>query len=675
VTGDRQEKGLQVGKDDFREFLNERYRWCALILKVAVVCGFLLALGKAFRLQVLEYEKWQERLRTQSETTFKIPCYRGTINDRNGRVLAFSVPQPSLFADGKQVDDPRRTAARLAPVLGESAGAIRKKLSPERRFIWLDRQLSDYQATAVDRLRLPGIHLVNEYKRFYPYRRLAGQTLGFVGLDGVGLEGVELSHDGLLRQNIHEFGQYRDGSLKPLWRGSAVPRNPEERLGLRLSIEAFIQHVCEGELEKVARLYRPRAAEVVVMDPETFEVLAMANWPSFDPNVFRKASADQWRNRAVTDSFEPGSTFKVFLLAAALDRGVVGPGDRIYCENGRYAVTNRFIHDTHAYRSLTIPQVLKYSSNIGAAKIAMKMGKESYYEYIRAFGFGSRTGLRVPGETGGILRSWRRWYPIDLAVTGFGQSIGVTGLQLTAALAAVANEGRYMRPLLVREIVDHGGEVVKSFLDRPVTQVVRPEVARKVGEMMVGVTEDRGTGKRAAMEHYTVAGKTGTAQILDPATRRYSSHKYTSIFTGFVPAEKPRLVMSVVVHEPQGEHYGGVVAAPVFREIAAKVLPYLGVTPSFEPVKPPVKVRWVKAAAADGEDLGQALPLDGTGDEDPVEGVFMPSVEGMSLKMALHRLPSKGIDVRVQGTGKVVEQNPRPGTLLKDPMRVTLKLQ
>jgi cell division protein FtsI (penicillin-binding protein 3) len=362
------------------------------------------------------------------------------------------------------------------------------------------------------------------------------------------------------------------------------------------------------------------------------------------------------------------------LLASALNERTVKNTDYIYCENGHFGVTTRVIHDTHPHKSLSVSEILKYSSNIGAAKIALKMGGETFYDYIRAFGFGRQTGLDVPGETSGILRHWKRWYPIDLAVTGFGQSIGVTALQLTAGIACIANDGLYARPFVVRGIVDNEGRTVKGFGPGPFRRVVDKEVARQVREMMVEVAREGGTGVRAALKDYTVAGKTGTAQVLDPQTGGYSSHKYNSLFTGFVPAEDPRLVISVVVHEPKGENYGGVVAGPVFREIASKVLPYLGVTPSYEPDRVPVKVPWVKVAVVEAAKASGDSSGGYASEASRCNGVFMPDVKGMSLKLALQRIPSDGVRVDLEGKGKVVSQDPAPGTVLKKGMLVKLTL-
>ena len=377
--------------------------------------------------------------------------------------------------------------------------------------------------------------------------------------------------------------QFKDGVRKSLWVQSAPPPEPHEGLGVRLTLDTFIQNLTETELEKVVNQYHAAAGEAVVLDAQTSELLAVANWPYFDPNLCDKKNPDSWRNRTITDSFEPGSTFKVFLVSAALEEGVVRERDRVFCENGRCMLAGHVINDTHSYGWLTIPEVIKYSSNIGASKVALQMGSERYYRYMQFFGFGLPTGICLPGEVKGLLRPYKRWRPIDLATSGFGQSMGVTSMQLTMAVACIANGGEYSPPLIVKDLLNASGEPVNRFKSKPIRRVIQQKTALTIRDMMRSVTEEGGTGVRAAPEGYTVAGKTGTAQVLDRQTRRYASNKYTSIFTGFVPADKPRLVITVVVHEPHGSNYGGIVAAPAFRNIAAKALPYLGVMPS--PVK------------------------------------------------------------------------------------------
>jgi cell division protein FtsI (penicillin-binding protein 3) len=578
-------------------FLNVRYRSCCVLLNVLVMMGFCFIIYKAFRLQVVEHQVWTERVRAQVGSTLEVPSFRGSISDRQGRLLSYSVPQRSLYANCDQIENPKQVAGMLAAILNEPRDVLEKKLTCKRRFVWLKRHLTDQQSLAVEELKGKGLSLVNEYKRFYPYGQVAGQVLGFVGLDGTGLEGVEKAFDEVLRKRTLCVEQLRDGVRKCLWVGADPPPDPSESFGVRLSIDAFLQYLCERELEKIAIQYQAKAGEVIVMDAETSEVLAMANWPFFDPNLGDKKSADTWRNRVVTDAFEPGSTFKVFLVSAALEEGVIKERDRIFCENGKYRLAGHTINDVHPYGWLTIPEVIKHSSNIAASKLATQLGNEKYHRYIQGYGFGRLVGVGLPGETRGILRSWKKWRPIDLATTGFGQSLGVTALQLNAGIGCIARGGEFYQPIVAREIVDSQGKPVKQFQSKQVRRVIQKKTADTISAMMALVTQEGGTGVKAAPDGYTVAGKTGTAQVLDPATRRYSTNKYTSLFTGFIPAEKPRLVMTVVIHEPHGASYGGVVAGPVFRNVAAKAMPYLGVPPTLNGSGSPAGLKMAKEPA------------------------------------------------------------------------------
>ncbi|MFZ2446770.1 MAG: penicillin-binding transpeptidase domain-containing protein [Syntrophobacteraceae bacterium] len=585
-------------KHEPRKFLTARYRSCRVLFHALVIVGLCAIVYKAFQLQVIEHSIWVERAHAQLNTSFQVPAYRGSIYDRQGRLLSYSVPQRSLYAAGNSPENAKKLAARLSPVLGEPQQVLEKKLARARHFTWIKRHLTDQQALAVESLNGQGLNLTNEYKRFYPYRQMGAQVMGFVGMDGAGLEGIEKSFDDVLQGCTTRVGQLRDGTRRRLWMKPSAPPEPAESLGVKLTMDAFIQYLAECELEKAVQKYKARAGEVVVLDARTSEVLAMVNWPYFDPNLPDKKEAHSWRNRTVADSFEPGSTFKVFLMSAALDQNLVSERDRIYCEAGKCKLAGHLIKDVHPYGWLTMPEVIKFSSNIAAAKIALHVGSERYARYIHGFGFGSLTGIQLPGEVKGLVRPHRKWRPIDVATTGFGQAIGVTSLQLTSAVSVIANGGEYSPPIIAREIVDGQGKRVREFHSSPVRRVISKKTADQIRAMMSLVTLEGGTGTQAAPEGYAAAGKTGTAQVMDPVTKRYASRKYTSLFTGYIPADQPRLVISVVIHDPQGAIYGGVVAAPVFKGIAAKALPYLGVMPSLPNPAPAPVVRQVKANPA-----------------------------------------------------------------------------
>lgn len=647
-----------MDKHDGDSGMNTRFRFCCILIKTAVAACFVGILYKAFMLQIMDHSLWSERSRAQAEAKLNIPSYRGSIYDSQGRMMAFSVLQPSLFADSKYLKKPHEAAAKLAKILDERPNVLEEKLAGSKRFIWLKRRLTDKQALAVEALEQPGIYSISEYHRFYPFRQVAGQVLGFVGLDGKGLEGVEKAYDPLLAGNDIVKACLRDGLRRDLWLRNSPPPEPVEEKGLRLTLDAYLQYITETELEKGAGRYNAVAGEVVVVDPKTFEVLAVANWPYFDPNQKDKSSADLWRNRAITDAFEPGSTFKVFLVTAALEEGMIKLRDRIFCENGKYQLARHTINDVHPYGWLTIPEVIKYSSNIAASKIALQLGGERYAKHIANFGFGIATGIGLPGEAKGIVRPWEKWRPMDLAVTGFGQAIGVTSLQLSMAVAAIANGGIYGQPLIAKEVVDADGKPVRQFTGTAGRRIIQKQTAEQIRDMMKSVTEEGGTGIQAAPPGYSAAGKTGTAQVANPETGGYAANKYTSVFTGFVPANDPRLVITVVIHEPRGASYGGVVAAPIFRGIAAKALPYLGIPPSGEDLNDTPKVCLVsdgkgEAGAGGGRRASAACSVDPN---------VVPNVIGLSLKAALLKLVALGVKTEFQGGGRVIQQMPPEGT-------------
>jgi cell division protein FtsI (penicillin-binding protein 3) len=585
---------------ELRKSWNSRYWSCRVIFRFIVIAGLCAIVVKAFRLQVIEHSFWVGRANACLNTKFTVPAYRGTIYDRQGRVLSYSVPQRSLYAFAGQIKDTSKLAALLSQILEEPARSIEKKLACSH-FVWIKRHLSDQQATEIEKLKAPGLNLTDEYKRFYPYREVGGQVVGFVNIDGAGIEGIEKSFDEVLRGRPTPVCQMRDGVRKRLWLNSAAPPAPAESCGVKLTLDAFIEYVAEYELDKAAQKYGARGAEVVVMDVDTREVLAMTSWPFFDPNIIpeKKGSKEELgRNHVISDAFEPGSTFKVFLMSAALDQNMVREQDRIYCEAGKCMLAGHSIKDVHPYGWLTMQEVIKYSSNIAAAKIALRFGSEKYARYIHDFGFGSLSEIGLPGEFKGLVRPQKRWRPIDLATTGFGQSIGVTSLQLTNAVAVIAGGGEYGPPIIASTVLDAEGRPLRQFQSIKTRRVIQKRTSDQMRAMMALVTQEGGTGVNAAPEGYTAAGKTGTAQVMDRTTKHYASNKYTSVFTGYIPAEQPKLVITVVVHEPQGAIYGGVVAAPVFRNIAAKVLPYLGVMPSVPNSTPSPNIRTANASSA-----------------------------------------------------------------------------
>lgn len=632
-----------------------------------VLCSAIL--GRALYIQVLDHSRWREIHIGQAQSVVDVPVYRGKIVDRRGHDMALSVKSPCLFADGTLVSDPKATAERLAAIVGEPAPKVEEKLRQSKRFIRLRRGLSAEEVRQVQALNLPGVNIGPEWRRFYPFRHAGAHVVGFVGIDGVGLEGIEKAYDGLLRQSPRSTTAFRDGGRRKIWLRETPPPVPEERYGLQLALDGYLQSLCEQALQKAVEKHQAAAGQVILMDPETFEILALAVWPTYDPNTYSMHQPAEWRNRAIADAFEPGSSFKTFLLAAVLDVRTAKPEDRIFCENGRIQVASHTIRDVHPHGWLTVAEVLKYSSNIGALKLADGLGAERFYHYLDGLGFGKKTGVDLPGEVSGTLRPLASWRPIDLAVTAFGQGIAVTNMQLTGAVAAIANGGVLKTPKVAKAVVGPQGRVVKILGQDEGRRVLAPTTAAKMRELMQGVVEPGGTGTKAALAQYTTAGKTGTAQVVEPGSRRYSADKYTSVFVGFAPVTRPRLVLSVVIHEPQPEHYGGVVAAPVFRDVMEKALPYLGVLPDKKPEELPPAVRMVSTAS--GEAAAEGSPMA------PAEDglVLVPDVHGLSLKAAVSLLKESGLGVAPLGRGRVVRQQPAGGVWVPKGSAVKIQLE
>jgi cell division protein FtsI (penicillin-binding protein 3) len=393
-----------------------------------------------------------------------------------------------------------------------------------------------------------------------------------------------------------------------------------------------------------------------VMEPDTGRVLAMANYPTFNPNSYFKYGPGALRNRAISDSFEPGSTFKILLVATALEDHVIRAGDSFNCENGSYNYSGRTIHDTHHYGNLTVPEILKFSSNIGAAKIGSRLGSERLYAGLTGFGIGEKSDIDLPGEAGGMLRQQAKWYGIDLATISFGQGVTATALQIATAVSAVANGGNLMKPYLVDRITDDNGVVLKQFAPQVRRRVLSAQTAKTVAGMLEGVVNEGGTGTNAAVDGYRVAGKTGTAQKVDAATHGYSAKKRTASFVGFVPLDKPRLTIFVVVDEPTTSPYGGVVAAPAFSAIAQQTLCYLKVPVDRSAVKKRAEPAAPKSAPETVPEAAEGGIVEGS------EAGSMPNFKGMSMRQVLRVMEKRGLNVKLQGSGRAVEQNPPPGS-------------
>jgi cell division protein FtsI (penicillin-binding protein 3) len=633
-----------------------RYRSRALVLTgclLFLLGAIVLRLGY---LQILRHDELARLAERQYSKTIPLRPERGPILDRNGYALAVSAPVESVYALPARISDRAAVAAALAPHLGERPRDVERRLASDRPFVWVKVKIPPAVAEAIRAHRLPGIGTVPEALRFYPSRELAAHVLGFVGRDDRGLEGIELANDKSLAGEAGLALVERDALGREMTGQPTILKAPTPGSGLVLTIDATLQYLAERELETAWRATGAKAGMVLAMEPRTGEILAMAMRPTFNPNAYQTATAEQWRNRAVTDPFEPGSTFKAILAAAALAEGVVRPGDRFYGEQGVITIANRAIHDWKKYGWLTFEQVLRYSSNVGAIKVGLQVGRDRYYRHITAFGFGSLTGLGLPGESRGQLRTPDRWSGLSLASISIGQEVSVTGVQLLAAFGALANGGRLMQPYVVRALLDRNGREVRRTEPRPVRQVISAQTAATLTDILTSVVAE-GTGHKATVQGYPVAGKTGTAQKPDPVTHVYSRRPGVLSFIGFVPSNAPRLVILALLDEPKTVVWGSEAAAPIFAAVAAPALRHLDVAPT--EAMPAIQI--VRAPRREADPEPPAAPSAGVS---PNGEAMMPDLTGKSLRQALALLGALDVDVAVAGRGIVVRQTPAPGTAL-----------
>jgi len=621
---------------------------------------FVIIAGRMFQLQVLKKEHLYKLAAQQHHAQIPFGAKRGTVYDRKGNELAVSVEVDSVCADPRRMVEAARTANEVGSILQIDREELKRRFKSRRSFEWVQRRVSPKEVEQVKAVGLPNIYFIKENQRFYPNSQLAAHVLGFVGLDSKGLEGVEFQYDAFLNGQNHVLTVARDAHGREIAMGEAPFEKEDHSRNIFLTLDKHIQHVAEKELGRSVEKWGAKGGTVIAMDPLTGKVLAMASYPFFNPNQFIQYRSKCWKNRAICDSFEPGSLFKTFLAAAALEEKVVRPSDSFFCENGAYKVYDRTIHDTSNHGWLTVQQIIKFSSNIGASKVGEKMGKETFYRYIGAFGFGEKTKIGLPGEARGIVHHPRYWPPVALDTISFGQGISVTGIQLVTALSVIANGGFLMKPYIVDRIADEKGEVVQSFQPEVVRRVISEDTARKVTALLKATIEKGGTGEGAVPAGYDVAGKTGTGQKADTFSGGYSEERYTSGFMGFAPADEPKIVLLVVIDEPQGANYGGVVAAPVFRAIMEKVLPYLDVHP-----KGTLIVKNEIDSLSKGEASGTAPLIEAVRVGKGADRTVMPDLTGLSMRNALSRIEGKGLIIKLSGNGKVVEQTPKAGIVIE----------
>lgn len=640
-------------------------RFRIYVVAIFFMMGLGIILARAYQLQVLERGKLASIAQAGYRGTIRLPPKRGTIYDREGRELAVSVEVGSIYAHPKLVKNKISTARQLSRILHARKSRILRDLKSDRPFVWIKRKIPPENVRQVKALRLKGVGFTTETRRYYPGREIAGHLIGFAGQDNQGLEGLEKKYDRILKGPQYTLVQMQDALGRPFFVGRRTS-DGHEMHNLILTVDKNIQYMAQQALKSAVQKTGAKSGHSIILNPETGEILAMAVFPFYNPNVFWKHRPHQWRNRTITDIYEPGSTIKPFLLAAALEKGAVSPLTEFYCEQGSFRLANHTIHDTKKHGSLSVSDIIVFSSNIGAVKIGQKLGYEKFYDYLRKFGFGKKTQIDLIGERKGFIRPVKNAREIDKATIFFGQGMSVSSLQLAVAMGAIANGGNLMRPFVVKKVTDQYGRVVEETHPHTVRRVLSADTARKVARILEGVVGENGTGPLAAISGYRVAGKTGTSQKVDPRTKTYSDKNYVAIFVGFMPVEKPKLVILVMIDEPKGKPYGGLVAGPVFREVGTRALNYLRINPQLrlvnveaEPQRPDAKpsriYREPKVSRAN----------DG----------HLPDFSGQSMREVLSEGRALGLNVVLKGTGLAVRQTPRPGASLHNLIRVKVSFR
>ena len=556
--------------------------FCSLVL----ILMFMSLIARLYYIQVVQHKKFYKIKEKQYILTRNIAPKRGAIYDRNGKELAISIDVPSIGVHPCEVKEKYKDISdisrKLSAVLGMEESELMNKLNTKSSFVWIKRRVTDEVAEEIKKLDIYGITFPKEAKRYYPNGKLANQVIGFVG-DNKGRSGIELKFDKYIKGETDLFVGRRDAFGRSILKDDKLYADPPRGNDVFLTIDGFIQYIAERELQKTALKYNAKAGTIIVQNPSTGEILALANWPTFNmlsvPDVkLPKEDVSLINCSAVKDMYEPGSTFKIITAAAVLEEKVAQVDEKFFCENGRYILAGCPIRDHEKEGWLTFQEIIEKSSNIGVAKVSEKLGKKKLFSYARDFGFGSLTGIQLPGEAKGILRHPKKWSKISLSRIGFGQEISVTPIQMISAVSAVANKGLSMEPYIIQSINDKNGCVIKKFKPKAKKRVIREETAKLLTGILKGVVE-RGTGQLAAVDGFNVAGKTGTAQKYDPELGSYSADKYVSSFVGYLPADDPKVTILVVIDEPEEIHWGSTVCAPAFASVAKEIMRYLNIPP------------------------------------------------------------------------------------------------
>ncbi|MDR1165702.1 MAG: transpeptidase family protein [Deltaproteobacteria bacterium] len=671
-------------------------------LAIAFVLAFGGVAGKAFYLQVTKRDELRSMSQKHSQTVLILPSLRGDIYDSHLEKLATSVSSDTLSVHGAIMKKPGEIFLALSQVLDMDYESLAQKLEKAVRYAVVKRDLSESESAAVAALDMEGVTIEKGYRRVYPNGSLASHLLGFVGVEGQGLEGLELALNDSLLAPAKRVRVTRDNKGRVIMDSAAQVQEVPRGASVMLTLDRRIQFIAEKAIARAVVASNAKSGMAIAVRPRTGEIVASAVYPTYDPNDYGAVPMETRRNRILTDPFEPGSTFKVFTVAAGLEEGLIAPDTVLFCENGLYKIDGGTpIRDTGSYGDLTVSRIVQVSSNIGAAKIGERLGPQKLHNYLTRFSFGEKSGLAYPsGESAGRLRPAKDWRRLDAANVAFGQGLSVTALQLVMAVAALGNDGYLMRPMLVSRVIDADGRVIESREPEIIRQVVSRLTARQVLAMMRMAVMKGGTGTRGDIPEYPIAAKTGTSQKFDADEGSYSHFQFVASYVGLAPYHNPELCLYVVLDEPWPDYYGGSVAAPVFREIMSEALPLLDIPPKDETETAPpawptpdsakggvpgvlpdyananyLRVSIPKGdkgaqgpiAPADapwgGEELGEAaaLPLEA----DPGDPAAMPDLTGLSMRQVLDRLSPLALNLECRGSGRVIAQEPAAGTLTR----------
>ncbi len=663
--------------------------------------------GRLVWIQVINNEEYRSEALEQRLRHIKVEPKRGIIYDRNGKELAVSASSDTVVGIPMEIKNPELVAEKLAPILDMESKTIYERITRNASAVYIKRKVSEETAKKLRNLSIKGITFTEESKRYYPRGRLASHILGFAGIDSQGLEGIESSYDKHLRGTPGKIAVERDAAGRKIPEGVRNYIEPQNGDNIYLTIDEVIQYIAERELDRAMQEFNISGGTIIVMNPQNGGILAMANSPDYNPNRFAKFPQKYWRNRAISDSFEPGSTFKIVTIASALEEGIVNENDT-FVDPGYIIVSGERIKCWKAggHGSQTFAEVVENSCNPGFVQVGMRLGKEDFYNYINAFGFGQETNIKLPGEAKGLVYDYDEIGPVELATISFGHGITVTPIQLVTAVSAVANDGMLLKPRLVKEIRNREGELVQKNEPISLRKVITTKTARKTCELLENVVAS-GTGKTAQIEGYRVGGKTGTA-------KHYGKQIYDSSFIGIVPIDNPQLVILVVLYDVTGQpYYGSQTAAPIFRNVALDTLRYLDIPPQTIPDEKEKKISRVVVPDVENLHLGKAeekiknrklnfkvvgagtqvikqVPLAGASvkenstivifTEKRAQGekkyyVAVPDLKGLNKKVAINLLSELGLKLVSKGEGKVVKQNIKPGTRVPGGSKITVELR